>query len=57
MARFVTHSDNGDGEITIRPIHNGFIIVYKYLLGRREEFVADVEELNEWLADFYKREQ
>ncbi len=56
MARFVTHSDNGDGEITIRPIHNGFIIVYKHLLSKREEFVSDVAELNEWLMKFYRKE-
>ncbi len=57
MAKYIVHSDNGNGEITIRPIENGFIITYKYLTGTKEEYVGDVAELNEWLFDFYKKEK
>jgi hypothetical protein len=54
MARYRVHSNYGDGEIKIRPIDNGFIITLRYLIGTKEVFVRDVEELNEWLQDFYK---
>ena len=54
MARYRVHSNYGDGEIKIRPIDNGFIVTLKYLIGTKEVFVRDVEELNEWLQDFYK---
>jgi hypothetical protein len=54
MARYRVHSNNGDGEIKIRPIDNGFIISIKCILSTKEVFVRDVDGLNEWLQDFYK---
>ena len=51
---YIPHSDNGDGEISIRPIDNGFIISYKYLLSTREAYVENMDKLKEWLMKFYR---
>ena len=56
MAKYTVHSENGCGEIKIKPIENGFVVSYSHLLNTKEVFVHDLEELNEWLMDFYRKD-
>jgi hypothetical protein len=51
--KYSPHSNNSD-DITVRCIINGFIITFRELSRTREVFFSTLEELNIFLADYYK---
>jgi len=51
--KYVVHSYNGTGSISIRPIENGFLITYANLGSNNETYVENLEELEKWLEKFY----
>lgn len=50
---YQTHSTNSS-EIQIRAIENGFIIIYTHLISRKEKYFETLEDLNLFLAEYYK---
>jgi len=54
--KYLTHSKNGRGIISIKPIENGFIVSYDNLLDIKEIFIEDLENLQIWLKEFYREE-
>ena len=51
---YQVHSHNSNGEITIRPIQDGLIVTYSKLLDKVEKHFDNLDELQEWLALFYR---
>ena len=45
---------NHSKDIKIRVIGNGFVVEYKYIHAYEEVFLADLNELNIFLADYYE---